>query len=43
MLINIILIEKYNLALNTETKFLKVRLYKITFSRDKSRVKQKEF
>ena len=36
-------IEKNNFALNTETKILKLHLYKITFSRDKSRVKQKEF
>ena len=39
MLRNIMLIEKDNLALNIERKILKVRLYKITFSRDNSRVK----
>ena len=38
MLINIMLIEKDNLALNTEAKILNVRLFKITFSRDKSRL-----
>ena len=37
------LIAKDNLALNTETKILKVSPYKITFSRDKGRVKWKEF
>ena len=39
MLISIMLIEKDNLKLNAETKILKARIYKITFSRDKSRVK----
>ena len=33
------LIEKDSLTLNSETKIIKVRLYKIKFSRDKSRVK----
>ena len=33
------LIEKYNLVSNTETKILKVRLYETRFSRDKSKVK----
>ena len=37
--INIMLIEKDKLALNTKTKVLKVSLCKITFSWDKSRVK----
>ena len=37
--INIMLTEKENLALNTETNILKVRLCKIIFSRDKKRVK----
>ena len=32
MLINIIVIEKDNIGSNTETKILKVRLYKISFS-----------
>ena len=32
MLMNIIVIEKDNIGLNTETKILKVRLYKISFS-----------
>ena len=41
MLINIIVIEKDNIGSNTETKILKVRLYKISFSWDKRRVKQK--
>ena len=39
MFTNIMLMEKDNLALNTDTKFLEVRFYEITFSRDKSRVK----
>ena len=39
MLINIIFIEKDNLALNTEIKILKVHLSEIVFSPDKSRVK----
>ena len=32
MLMNIIVIEKDNIGLNSETKILKVRLYKISFS-----------
>ena len=40
MLMNIIVIEKHNIGLNSETKILKVRLYKISFSWDKGRVKQ---
>ena len=39
MLMNIMLTEKDNLTLNIETKSLNYALYKITFSRDKSRVK----
>ena len=39
MLTVMMLIEKDNLALNTETEFHKVRLYEVAFSRGKSRVK----
>ena len=37
------LIEKDNIALNTETKILKVHFYEIPFPRYKSKVKEKNF